>query len=219
MEDYEPGKLYAKAIAFAAQKHGEQLRKGNSSPYILHPIRASDNLRVHLGFENKPLEQWAEEVCAAMVLHDVPEDCYATDPGIGLVVIEREFGSRVRDLVQALTKRKDLGQTRKDYIESFRTADPWACLMKLADRTDNVLEGGLDEAFTSRYIEETHDLLENMRQNSEFTMMVVTDSAFYHTAITISGALHKHIQHTMVHRHISGLMAKNLGLDRGLNKA
>jgi (p)ppGpp synthase/HD superfamily hydrolase len=82
--------LVEKAIKFAVDAHAGVLDKGGQ-PYILHP------LRVLIMAQQLGLDEVAQAIA---VLHDVVEDTSVT-----LEDIEREFGVRVRDGVDALTRR------------------------------------------------------------------------------------------------------------------
>ena len=57
--------LVADAVAFAAKAHRGQVRKGTSTPYIVHPMEAA---AIVATITNDPA------VIAAAVLHDVIED-------------------------------------------------------------------------------------------------------------------------------------------------
>ena len=85
-----------KAIEFAAMAHDGMERKKDKTPYILHPLEAA----VIVGTITDD-----EDVISAAVLHDVVEDTQIT-----IEEIEKNFGSRVRTLVESETevKRADL---------------------------------------------------------------------------------------------------------------
>ena len=85
-----------KAIEFAAKAHDGMVRKKDKTPYILHPLEAA--VIVGTMTDNKDV------ICAA-ALHDVVEDTEIT-----IEEIEKNFGSRVRALVESETedKRADL---------------------------------------------------------------------------------------------------------------
>lgn len=131
-------KKFAKAVVFATHAHKGQLRKGSNGPYVEHPIRVAERLREL----NCP-----EAVLCAAVLHDVVEDTDAE-----LFEVEMEFGTEVSILVDELTKTNE---TRKEYSSSFYSKHQWSRIIKMADRIDNLKEGGLDEGFTKRYWEES----------------------------------------------------------------
>lgn len=122
-----------KAIGFAARAHAGQVRKGTSTPYILHPLEAAaicatvtDDL----------------EVLAAAVLHDVVEDT-----GISIDQVEEEFEARVADLVagESEDKREGLPAAetwrirKEEAIEHIRSAeDPGVKIICLGDKLSNM---------------------------------------------------------------------------------
>ena len=78
-----------RAIQFATEAHGDQVRKYCGSPYITHPIAVA---RIVESVEH------TEEMIAAAILHDVVEDTPVT-----IDEIETEFGPVVAELVHFLT--------------------------------------------------------------------------------------------------------------------
>ena len=88
--------ILEKAISFATQAHQGFRRKGNQTPYILHPLEAS----VIVSSMTSDLE-----VMAAAVLHDVLEDTAVTAEQL-----RSEFGNRVADFVCAESENKREGQ-------------------------------------------------------------------------------------------------------------
>ena len=84
--------LVNRAIIFAATAHDGMRRKKNESPYILHPMEAAVIVSTITN---------DQEVMAAAALHDVVEDA-----GVSLETVEKEFGKRVRELVQSETEDK-----------------------------------------------------------------------------------------------------------------
>lgn len=106
---------YAKAIKLAVEAHADQLDKGGK-PYILHPIRVSE-----------AVDTIEQKIVA--VLHDVVED---TD--IELYDIYSEFGTEIRNAVDAMTHRK--GETNYDYMRRV-AENEIAKVVKLADMRDN----------------------------------------------------------------------------------
>ena len=112
-----------KAIEFAAKAHDGMVRKKDKTPYILHPLDAA----VIVGSMTED-----REVISAAVLHDVVED---TD--ITIEEIEKEFGSRVRALVESETEDKraelppaDTWRVRKEEsLETLKNTDDVGVLM------------------------------------------------------------------------------------------
>lgn len=88
--------LLDRAIIFAVKAHAGALRRDGHTPYILHCTEAA-SIAAAMTQD--------QEVLAAAVLHDVVEDTSATAE-----TLEKEFGSRVAQLVEAMSenKRSDL---------------------------------------------------------------------------------------------------------------
>ena len=159
------------AARVAAGYHQQQARKYTGAPYIVHPARVAARLTRHpLGTE--------EGVCAAW-LHDVLEDCpqasprdirlsFHTDYFLGKKTgDECHFGERVADLVLELTnpskQHPELPRAERKKMDRdhLLTASVQAKLIKLIDRTDNLLEMGDAPAdFVQVYGEESKLLFE-----------------------------------------------------------
>jgi (p)ppGpp synthase/HD superfamily hydrolase len=116
--------MYQQALMFIARKHAGQKRR-NGNPYIIHPIRVSQE--VH---------SITEKVVA--LLHDVVEDTDAT-----FADIERLFGPEVCVAVEALTHRK--GESYDDYIRRVKV-NPISAAVKIADIADNLADSPSDHA-------------------------------------------------------------------------
>src|SRR2546427_6657928 len=128
-----------RAIDFAANAHGDQLR-ASGEPYITHPIAAALTL-AELHLDAAPI--------VAALLHDVVEDTY-----VSLPEVERQFGSEVARLVDGVTKlarvpwvpeRERMGAARESaWAENLRkmflamAEDLRVVLVKLADRLHNM---------------------------------------------------------------------------------
>ena len=111
---------YDAALAFAAQAHRGQLRKGTDIPYIAHPVHVSIILIRH-GF--------GEELAIAGLLHDVDEDC-----DVPLAQVAALFGGEVARLVEAVSETKSA-----DGVEL-----PWE--QRKAEKLAHLHAGGLDVA-------------------------------------------------------------------------
>ena len=81
--------LVDKAIVFATKAHHGTERRGKGFPYIIHPLEA---MAIVATMTSDP------ELLAATVLHDTIEDTDTTYDDL-----QREFGTRVADLVAAET--------------------------------------------------------------------------------------------------------------------
>ena len=115
--------LVSEAIAFAVKAHDGMRRKNGQSPYILHPIEAA----VIVGTMTDD-----QEIIASAVLHDVVED---TD--ITINEVEKNFGKRVKELVECETedKRADMPPAeswrirKEESLEVLKNASDIAVLM------------------------------------------------------------------------------------------
>ena len=116
------------AIAFAAEKHKFQQRKGNHKiPYINHPVQVAKCI-ARAGEIRHVLLQ-------AALLHDTLEDTDATEDEI-----ETLFGKEVLSVVLEVTDDKSLPfQTRKDKQEEKAPhLSDIAAKIKLADKICNI---------------------------------------------------------------------------------
>lgn len=134
----------------AVRAHHGQTRKDNGDPYILHPLRVAE--RVARAGE-------PEHVIAAALLHDVLEDT-TTDPMDILSVAGTEALALVRDLTNTYPRGVRERAARKEW-DRRRLAEVCreAKAIKLADRTDNMLElarTGQDARFMALYGHESH---------------------------------------------------------------
>ena len=108
--------MYQEALKFIAKKHDGQKRR-NGNPYIIHPIRVSQEVKSDL-----------EKVVA--LLHDVVEDTKTT-----FKEVEVAFGSEVALAVEAITCRP--GEEYMDYIGRVKM-NKIATSVKIADISDNL---------------------------------------------------------------------------------
>ncbi len=135
-----------KALSFARAKHEGQLRK-SGEPYFVHPLTmACDALSI--GIRD-------DDVIAAILLHDVVEDC-------GVTLQELPVSGSVKHSVDLVTfsvmdgETKDTARTR--YYNMILT-DRAATLTKLVDRCHNVssMAGVFTKEKLKAYIEETRE--------------------------------------------------------------
>lgn len=129
----KPGdaKLIKKAFNVASEAHKEMRRK-SGEPYIYHPLEVALICVEEIGLGTTSI--------IAALLHDVVED---TD--MELEDIEREFGVKVAQIIDGLTKIAgvfDYGSSQQ--AENFRkmlltlSDDVRVILIKLADRLNNM---------------------------------------------------------------------------------
>lgn len=122
------GARYRDALAFAAEQHQHQHRKGGGAPYVTHVLAVSALVGEYGG---------DEEQAMAALLHDLVED-----QGVPLVELERRFGAEVARIVDAATdahvKPKPPWRARKEaHIARVRTLDARPRLVIAADKLHN----------------------------------------------------------------------------------
>lgn len=139
---------YAKlmhAIHFAAIKHSEQRRKDpQATPYINHPIGVAHILMTLGGLTKldgiqpthaEPDMLDALSTVLAAILHDTVEDTECT-----FEEIEKEFGQRVRSIVEECTDDKSLSKEERKLkqVQMARGKSREAKAVKLADKLYNL---------------------------------------------------------------------------------
>ena len=142
-------------LEFAKYKHFGQKRM-DGSDYIEHPIRVSDIIVAHGMLDLKLIK--------ISLLHDILEDTDATyDELIKIGVTDEEF-----EVIKILTKEKDY--VIDTYIENIKNNET-ACIVKLADRIDNLrsaLLPGVSNSFRRKYIKETQKYYLDLAKNTKF---------------------------------------------------
>ena len=126
---------FVEAVAYAADAHAGQVRKGTAIPYIEHPLGVA-SLVIKFG--------GSEDQAIAALLHDVVEDC---DPVYG-EKIQEVFGSRVASIVAQLTDGvKDENGAKPDWrarkvkhLAALRDASPDVLLVMACDKIHNARE-------------------------------------------------------------------------------
>lgn len=121
---------FTAALAYAAELHSEQKRKGGDIPYIGHLLSVAGLVIEAGGSET--------EVIGAL-LHDAAED---QGGEATLAVIEERFGADVAQIVRecsdTLTTPKPPWRHRKEaYLSHLLDALPQSQLVSLADKLDN----------------------------------------------------------------------------------
>lgn len=121
----------AAAVALAAEVHHGQCRD-EGTPYIEHPIRVAHIAESEVGLTEV-------DCLLAAYLHDAVED--AADPDAVRARIRSDFGERVLEMVEILTKPADrsLPKEERDRFYHQRLLEaPWEVrALKLCDRLDN----------------------------------------------------------------------------------
>ncbi len=128
------GPLWQLATSFAARKHAGQVRKDGRTPYFAHVVRVAFTISELFGCHD-------EETLAAALLHDLIEDTTTDYDDIA-----ERFGTRVADMVAALTKNMTLPEPVRetDYDARIARADWRVRLVKLADAYDNLADSASD---------------------------------------------------------------------------
>jgi GTP pyrophosphokinase len=125
------GRIIRKAFELAVEAHKDMRRK-SGEPYIYHPIAVARIAAEEVGLGTTSI------VCA--LLHDVVEDTDYT-----LEYIEKEFGPKVANIIDGLTKISGyFDQSSSPQAENFRrmlltlSDDVRVILIKLCDRLHNM---------------------------------------------------------------------------------
>ena len=125
--------LFDEAASFAVVAYSGYRRKGDDTPYVLHPFEVAAIAASMTG---------DEEVIAAALLHDVVEDASCT-----LDELYGRFGDRVAYLVASETedKRRDLSPSeswharKAESLEKLVAAtDPGVRIIWLSDKLANI---------------------------------------------------------------------------------
>ena len=135
------------AYRLAKYAHRGQLRDDGVTRYFDHPKRVVLILVHELGI-------YDHEMIIAALLHDIKEDTFMLE----WRDIEIIFGTRVREMVDVLTKEVHLKKPERDkrYKKRLKEADRQTKLIKLADRLDNLRDlGNCGDEKKRRYIRET----------------------------------------------------------------
>jgi GTP pyrophosphokinase len=151
--------ILRRAVSFASRAHAGQ-RRISGEPYVQHTLAVARTL-ADLGLDHETL--------AAAILHDVVEDT-----GVSLDDLKQEFGPRIAELVDGVTKMKVIQEfqsqpegSRHEHAqaESLRkmllamAEDVRVVLIKLADRLHNMRTlGVLPEDKQRRIARETMDI-------------------------------------------------------------
>lgn len=122
---------FQQALAYAAQLHASQVRKGDQTPYVSHLLITAGIVLEYGG---------SEEEAIAALLHDALED--QPKNGQTREEIEILFGAPVLAIVEACSDTqvhpKPPWRERKEaFLESIRTAPRSACLVIAADKLHN----------------------------------------------------------------------------------
>ena len=147
--------ILEKAIIFAAKKHSGQTRKGNGTPYILHPARV---MAILYGVKKSSNLNLLMAIC---ILHDTVEDC-----GVTTAEIAKKFGHHVAACVDELTtdKKKCEEMGKAEYLlNKMLKMSSYSLCVKLADRLDNINDcKSMSAAFKEKAVKETTYILQGI---------------------------------------------------------
>lgn len=135
-----------RALAFAREKHKDQMRK-SGDPYIVHPLTmACDALSLGIKDDN---------IIATILLHDVCEDCSVS-------LEELPVNNEVKRGVELMTFRVMEGETKetaKVRYYNMIIQSKEAAFTKLIDRCHNVstMAGAFSKQKLKDYIDETRE--------------------------------------------------------------
>ena len=126
----ELSKRFNQALAYAAELHAEQPRKGTTIPYISHPLAVAAIVLEHGGDEDEAI---------AALLHDAIEDA-------GGDSVRREirarFGDAVEEIVEGctdsdVTPKPPWRERKEAYIEHAKDASRSVLLVSASDKLHN----------------------------------------------------------------------------------
>ena len=148
-----------KALNFAKDAHNGQFRKPESLeiPYINHPLAMACHAFA-LGIQD-------DVIMAAILLHDVPEECYIKPEDLPVC-------KEVQEIVRLVTK-PGFDFKSETYYAAIKE-NPKACLVKCIDRCNNLSEMALAYSCKQikKYLKETEryfpDLLRAVKQQPEY---------------------------------------------------
>lgn len=121
---------FVEAMAYAAEKHGTQTRKGSDIPYLGHLLSVAGYVIEADGTETEAI---------AALLHDAAED---QGGGETLAEIRKKFGADVASIVAECsdtfeTPKPPWRKRKERYIRHLRKAADSALLVSLADKLHN----------------------------------------------------------------------------------
>lgn len=130
-----------KAVAFAAERHKHQMRKGvGRIPYINHPIKVAEILS-NCGEDD-------EDLIVAALLHDVIEDTTSNETEIKALsrIILENFGEIVLLTVLEVSDNKTLPVDERKRLQVIHTPtlSDRAKKLKIADKISNILDIKID---------------------------------------------------------------------------
>ena len=131
-EKYIDSSLLDKAIVFATNAHKNTERRGKGFPYVIHLMEV---VSIIATISNN------QELLAAGMLHDTVEDC-----GVSFEELEKEFGTRVMEIVKNETNVVIEGKSERDSwkerkqiaIDCLKAAPRDSKIVALGDKLSNM---------------------------------------------------------------------------------
>jgi len=122
------GPRFDSALMYACSQHFGQIRKGNGSPYITHPLAVAAIVGEYGGTEDQAI---------AALLHDLLEDCNVQAEEIAL-----RYGKPIADIVVDCTDttshpKPPWRQRKEAYLETVPAAPAQSKLVITADKLHN----------------------------------------------------------------------------------
>ncbi len=153
--------LFKRALDFAAVKFGDKKVPGRGFPYVVHITKVAMEVLAATE-EEAGFDRDLALTCA--LLHDTVEDAEPPESADATrAEIRRDFGARVADGVEALTKTGSGSKTdqMRDSLRRIRTQPREIWLVKLADRITNLEPPPADWPLEKRcrYLEEAKEIL------------------------------------------------------------
>lgn len=146
------------AKSLSEKLHSSQIRKFSGDPYFLHTNRVANMLK-DLGC--------TDYVVSAAYLHDTIEDTDLT-----LEELTNKFGFQIAHLVFEVTsKPSGIEKYGKDDYIAYKVSkiSRKALLIKLADRIDNLLDGG-SESWLAKYKISTRKMIDAIVKRTDLTI-------------------------------------------------
>jgi guanosine-3',5'-bis(diphosphate) 3'-pyrophosphohydrolase len=125
---------YARALTFAAQKHGDQREPGHGLPYVVHVCKVAMEVQ-RAACDDGDFD--VDLAVTAALLHDTLEDTPTSRDEL-----VQAFGDDVAAAVAALTKNGALPKEQRmlDSLSRIRQQPRAVWVVKLADRVTNLDE-------------------------------------------------------------------------------
>lgn len=141
-----------KALNIAILAHSGQVRKGDESPYVIHPVIVALKLAKY---------NFSDTIIAAALVHDVLED---TD--FSAENLKAELGNEVLEIVESVSNDDSLPweEKKKKYIETVRNGSDGAKAISVADKIHNM------ESLLSAYADQGEDVWKKFNRGKEEKM-------------------------------------------------